>query len=85
MFNLKLIVATMWLSVIWNLAYSIIVRALYNKNCQPPDGDVALDSFFKFLDRFDAFLVWQYPIIYLFWPTMKLMKQERRMKRVEIL
>ena len=40
------------------------------------------DSVFKLFDRVDAYVIWFYPIIYLFWPTKRNIHQGERYVKV---
>lgn len=81
--NLKAIVITIWLSTLFNVIYSIVVRALYGQDCYPPSNNLVLDFLLKTLDRLDAYVFWMYPIIYLFWPTRSNLVQEKRVTKVQ--
>ena len=68
---MNLIVAVMWVCVAYNLVYSVWVQLTTNKSCSPVAHHAGINIFFKFSDRFVSYLVWVWPIIYLFWPTIK--------------
>jgi len=68
-FYLKIIVTTFWLSTAYNFLYSIIVRLITQSDCTPYDKLEFLVAFLKLLDRLDAFVIWMWPLLYLFWPS----------------
>ena len=66
--NLKVIVLTMFITTLFNLAFSVTVIIIYT-DCYAIHKREGLNSIFKLIDRLDAYIIWQYPLIYLFWPT----------------
>lgn len=80
--NLKVIVWTMWLTTIFNLCYSLCVFFLYASQCYAVRISPTVDSVFTLIDRLDAYIIWFYPIIYLFWPTKSNLVQEKRKDKV---
>ena len=82
MVNLKVILWTMWLTTVFNLCYSLCVFFLYAPQCYATRISPTLNSVFTLIDRLDAYIVWFYPIIYLFWPTKTNLVQEKRKDKV---
>jgi hypothetical protein len=80
--NLKVIVWTMWLTTVFNLCYSLCVFFLYAPECYAVRISSTLDSVFTLIDRLDSYIIWFYPIIYLFWPTKSNLVQEKRKDKV---
>ena len=69
--NLRVTIAVMWFASLFSMVYSICLFVFYDTNCQPQHISDFLNSFFILLDRFSSYLLWQYPIIFLFWPTKR--------------
>jgi len=80
--NLKVIVWTMWLTTVFNLCYSLCVFFLYAPECYAVRISATADSVFTLIDRLDSYIIWFYPIIYLFWPTKSNLVQEKRKDKV---
>lgn len=80
--NLKVIVVTMWFTSFFNLVYSTCVFFMFNEQCYATRISMTLNSIFTLLDRFDSYLLWFYPIIYLFWPTKRHIVQDKRLVKV---
>ena len=73
---------TLWSTTLFNFVYSICVKILYNSECAPQRISLTLDSVFKLFDRVVAYVIWFYPVIYLFWPTKRNIHQEERYVKV---
>ena len=59
----------------FDFVYSLSVFIYYSPDCTPRKIPFWLDSLFKFMDRFIAYYVWLYPLLYTFWPSFKNTKQ----------
>jgi hypothetical protein len=82
--NLRVTIAVMWFASLFSLVYSIGLFVFYDENCQPQLISDFLNSFFILLDRFSSYLLWQYPIIFLFWPTKRHQVQEKRIHKLTL-
>ena len=80
--SLKIIVWTFWLSTAFNLLYSVITRIMQGDNCFIVTRAQNLTALVKLADRLDAFVIWMWPLIYLFWPTRRHEKQQKRIDRI---
>ena len=80
--SLKIIVWTFWLSTAFNLLYSIITRILQGNNCFIVPRVPSLNALLKLFDRLDAFVIWMWPLIYLFWPTRRHLIQQKRIDHI---
>lgn len=79
--NLRVTIAVMWFASFFSLVYSVCVQIFYDEQCQAAINTV-LNSFFTLLDRFSSYLLWQYPVIYIFWPTKRHQAQEKRIHKI---
>lgn len=71
----------MWLATLTNLTYSTVVYLITDANCNVETSQVANETL-KFLDRLIAYIVWFYPLLYLFWPTKKNLSKNKRINKL---
>ena len=69
--NMWIIIFTMLGCSLFDFCYSLAIFFLYTPECTPARIPFCLDSTFKFLDRFIAYYLWLYPLLWMFWPTKK--------------
>jgi hypothetical protein len=79
--NMWLIVITMLFCATFDFIYSLSVFIYYSPSCTPQRIPFWLDSTFKFMDRFIAYYLWLYPLLYTFWPSFKNTKQQQIYKK----
>lgn len=71
----------MALCTLFDFSYSACVFVWYSENCTPQRIPWWLDSTFKFCDRFIAYYIWLYPLLYSFWPSVKNTKKKETYDR----
>jgi len=72
----------MWGTTAFNFVYSVMVMARWTDSCQPKTQLALLWNFYDLFDRLDSYLIWFYPLIYLFWPSKKHIQREKRFEKV---
>lgn len=80
--KLRFIVFCMFACTVVNLIYSVCVDILYDAQCYPQHIPLWLDSVFSFLLKLDAYFIWYWPLIFLFWPTRRHVTQQKRIEKV---
>ena len=79
---LKIIVWMMWGTTLFNFIYSVLVMARWTAECTPRSNMTIAWNFYDLFDRFDSYILWFYPLIYLFWPTKKQQHRDERFVKV---
>lgn len=83
MLNLNVIVWSIWITVVLNLVYSLMVFFMFAPECYAQRISLGWNSFFTLFNRFTSYIVWFWPIIYLFWPTKRHINQEKRINKMQ--
>lgn len=78
--SMWLIIYTMSFCAFFDFCYSVSVFIWYSPDCTPQRIPWMLDSFFKFDDRFIAYYIWLYPLLYTFWPNIRRKKERDNYK-----
>jgi len=79
---LKIIVWMMWGTTLFNFIYSVLVMARWTAECTPRSSMTIAWNFYDLFDRLDSYILWFYPLIYLFWPTKKQQQRDKRFVKV---
>ena len=79
--NMWIIIYTMLSCTVFDFIYSLCIFILYSPECTPQRIPYWLDSTFKFMDRFIAYYLWLYPLLWMFWPTKKNLEKEKKYRR----
>lgn len=74
--NMWIVCLSMTFCVFVDLIYSLGVYACTDADCNPSYLSMPFYSLFKFIDRFFMYYAWVYPLIYVFWPSAKGLKEE---------
>lgn len=73
--NLTLLFCTFFDSV-----YTLCVR-FFSYQCTPQHVRQGVSDSIEFFDRFILIFLWVYPVIYVFWPGVRVKKYEQNYKR----
>lgn len=76
-----MIIYTLVFCAFFDFCYSVSVFFFYSVDCTPQRIPWWLDSTFKLLDRFIAYYIWLYPLLWLFWPTIKRHDEQKQYER----
>lgn len=79
---LKIIVWVLWGTSLFNFIYSTMVMTRWTKNCTPKSNLTVAWNLYDLSDRLDSYILWFYPLIYLFWPSKRHQNKERRFIKV---
>jgi hypothetical protein len=79
--NMWMIIYTMVFCAFFDFCYSVCVFIFYSLDCTPQRIPWWLDSTFKFMDRFIAYYLWLYPLLWIFWPSIRRVDEQKRYDR----
>lgn len=71
-----LICITMTLCISIDLAYSISLAAFSSQKCTPQLVSQPVSDTFQFIDHFFLSYFWLYPLLYVFWPSTRRIKEQ---------
>ena len=75
--NMWMVIFSLLFGVVFDTTYTLTVFFAADQDCNFPNVKQWLPDTYQLFDRFFMYFFWVYPLLYVFWPSVKTLKEQK--------